>query len=123
MSHHEDGHQAAESTSTTATDDRAARDADTAGATRAASADGAVATMPDDPEALRLQIADTRRRLGDTVAALTEKADVKTHVREQVEERKQSLREAGTSFGQGPARIAVPAAAVVALVVLMRRRR
>lgn len=122
MSHHEDGHQAAESTSATATDDRAARDADTARATRGAS-DGAVATMPDDPEALRLQIADTRRRLGDTVAALTEKADVKTHVREQVEERKQSLREAGTSFGQGPARVAVPAAAVVALVVLMRRRR
>lgn len=122
MSHHEDGHQAAESTSTTATDDRAARDADTARTTRAAP-DGPVATLPDDPEALRLQIADTRRRLGDTVAALTEKADVKTHVREQVEERKQSLREAATSFGQGPARIAVPAAAAVVVIMLMRRRR
>jgi ElaB/YqjD/DUF883 family membrane-anchored ribosome-binding protein len=48
--------------------------------------------QPRDPEALRGDIERTRAELGDTVEALSHKADVKTQVAEKVEERKADLR-------------------------------
>lgn len=46
------------------------------------------ATMsePRDPEELRAEIEETRRELGDTVAALSAKTDVKAQARARVEE-------------------------------------
>ena len=48
--------------------------------------------LPDDPEALRAQIEETRAELGDTVEALTEKADVKAQAKAKVEETKAQAR-------------------------------
>jgi ElaB/YqjD/DUF883 family membrane-anchored ribosome-binding protein len=50
-------------------------------------------TTGDDPEALRRDIQQTREELGETVEALSHKADVKAQFSEQVEERKAALRE------------------------------
>ena len=47
----------------------------------------------DHPEALREQIEQTREELGDTVEALSAKADVKGQVKEKVDERKAQLRD------------------------------
>jgi ElaB/YqjD/DUF883 family membrane-anchored ribosome-binding protein len=41
---------------------------------------------PDDPQALRAEIERTRHELGETVAALAEKTDVKARAREKVAE-------------------------------------
>lgn len=41
---------------------------------------------PRDPEEIRRDIARTREELGETVAALAEKADVKARARERVQE-------------------------------------
>ena len=46
-----------------------------------------------DPEALRRDIEQTREDLGDTVEALSEKADVKGQAQAKLEERKQALRQ------------------------------
>jgi ElaB/YqjD/DUF883 family membrane-anchored ribosome-binding protein len=46
----------------------------------------------DDPEEIRREIEETREELGDTVEALSEKADVEGQISEKVEERKQALR-------------------------------
>jgi ElaB/YqjD/DUF883 family membrane-anchored ribosome-binding protein len=50
-------------------------------------------SQQDDPEQLRHEIEETRAELGDTVDALSQKADVKTQVAEQVERRKAAWRE------------------------------
>jgi ElaB/YqjD/DUF883 family membrane-anchored ribosome-binding protein len=46
-----------------------------------------------DPEEIREDIEQTRADLGDTVAALAQKTDVKTRLREWLEHAPQSLRE------------------------------
>jgi ElaB/YqjD/DUF883 family membrane-anchored ribosome-binding protein len=46
-----------------------------------------------DPAAVRRDIEETREQLGDTVEALSEKADVKAQAKAKVEERKRALRE------------------------------
>ncbi len=51
------------------------------------------AQLPDDQEELRRQIDETRADLGDTVEALSAKADVKAQVKEKVDERKEQLHE------------------------------
>jgi chromosome segregation ATPase len=43
------------------------------------------------PEQIEAEIEQTREDLGDTVAALSEKADVKARVKDKVEERKQAV--------------------------------
>jgi ElaB/YqjD/DUF883 family membrane-anchored ribosome-binding protein len=48
-------------------------------------------TQPD-PEELRREIEETRAELGDTVEALTHKADVKARAGEKLDERKQAVR-------------------------------
>jgi len=54
---------------------------------------GTEVSTPQDPEALREQIASTREELGDTVEALAHKADVKAQAREQVEQTKAQVSE------------------------------
>jgi ElaB/YqjD/DUF883 family membrane-anchored ribosome-binding protein len=44
-----------------------------------------------DPEELRREIEETRSELGDTVEALSHKADVKAQAREKIDERKQAV--------------------------------
>jgi chromosome segregation ATPase len=46
---------------------------------------GAQVTGADDPEAIRAKIEETRGELGDTVAALSYKTDVKARTRDKVE--------------------------------------
>jgi anti-sigma-K factor RskA len=85
----------------------------------------------EDPEALRKDIADKRRELGDTAAELAAKADVKSQVKEKVDERKEAVRDAGQQAQEtvtaqasrlDPRLLAV-AAVIVLLLVLRRRRR
>jgi hypothetical protein len=49
------------------------------------------AQMPDDPRELRAEIERTRQDLGDTVAALAEKTDVKARARDKVAEVKSNV--------------------------------
>ena len=44
------------------------------------------ADMPRDPEEIRQEIEQTRREVGDTAAALAEKADVKAQAKTKLEE-------------------------------------
>lgn len=93
--------------------------------------DASKKALPDDPEALRRHIAETRRDLGETVEELAQKADVKAQVRERVDERKESLRESGDraqevvsaqASQRGPQIAAGAIAALILLLVLRRRR-
>jgi len=90
------------------------------------------AIEPEDPEELRRDIADKRRELGDTAAELAAKADVKSQVKERVEDSKDVVRDAGqraqeTVVAQArrpdPRAIAAAAAALVIILLLIRRRR
>jgi len=49
--------------------------------------------LPEDQDELRRQIEETRAELGDTVEALSAKADVKTQAKVKVDERKEQLRD------------------------------
>ena len=93
--------------------------------------------LPDDQQELREQIEETRSDLGDTVDALSAKADVKAQVKDQVDERKAQLRDQQARAqaklndlsGQAkdnPTPFAAAAGGLVALLVLIgfwRRRR
>jgi Protein of unknown function (DUF3618) len=89
------------------------------------------ADLPDDPEALRTKIDETRAELGDTVEALTAKADVKGQIKEKVEDKKEQLRrqqeraaaELTKVSERAKSNPAPFAAGVVALLVLMLLRR
>ena len=52
---------------------------------------GATDELADDPEVLREQIEETRQELGDTVAALAAKTDVKARAKEKAVETKEQL--------------------------------
>jgi ElaB/YqjD/DUF883 family membrane-anchored ribosome-binding protein len=54
--------------------------------------------MPDDPEQLRADIERTREDLGDTVAALAEKSDVKARARDKVSEVRQTVNQRRTEL-------------------------
>jgi chromosome segregation ATPase len=60
---------------------------------KSASAGTTPVSQTASPEELREQIEATRHELGDTVAGLVEKADVKTQARHKLEETKSRLRE------------------------------
>ena len=47
--------------------------------------------MAEDPSTIEGQIEDTRERMGDTVAALTHKADVPGRMKESISDKKQSV--------------------------------
>jgi Protein of unknown function (DUF3618) len=84
---------------------------------------------PADPEALRRDIERTRSELGATVEALSQKADVKSQVKEKVDEGMVQLRERQEAVrrdvAERPAPFAAGAAVAVGVVVLwiVRRRR
>jgi ElaB/YqjD/DUF883 family membrane-anchored ribosome-binding protein len=65
---------------------------------------------PDDPELLRAEIERTRQDLGETVAALAEKTDVKTRARDKVSEVRQTVDQKRTEL-VGRARQSSPAGA------------
>jgi ElaB/YqjD/DUF883 family membrane-anchored ribosome-binding protein len=70
--------------------------------------DGTTAAQPpEDPEQLRAEIERTRRDLGDTVAALAEKTDVKARAREKVSEVRHNVSEKKTEL-MGKARESSP---------------
>jgi hypothetical protein len=48
-------------------------------------------TESSDPETIRREIETTREELGDTVAALAAKADVKTQAKQKIEDAKAAL--------------------------------
>jgi ElaB/YqjD/DUF883 family membrane-anchored ribosome-binding protein len=78
------------------------------GAVRASVNDqGAAGQTPEDPEQLRADIERTRQDLGDTVAALAEKTDVKARAKEKVAEVRQNVTQKRTKMG-GRAREASP---------------
>jgi ElaB/YqjD/DUF883 family membrane-anchored ribosome-binding protein len=70
---------------------------------------------PEDPAQLRAEIEQTRRELGDTVAALAEKTDVKTRAKEKVTEVRHTVNEKRTAL-MGKARQTGPDAAGSAAV-------
>jgi hypothetical protein len=81
-----------------------------------------------ETEALRREIERTRAELGETVEALSHKADVKTQAREKAEQAKEQARQkADLAKKQTRENPALPIAAAIAgaLVVLLviRRRR
>jgi ElaB/YqjD/DUF883 family membrane-anchored ribosome-binding protein len=79
-----------------------------AGAVRASAVDrGGAAPPPDDAERLRADIERTREDLGDTVAALAEKTDVKTRAKGKVAEVRHSVGAKRTEL-MGRARAATP---------------
>lgn len=88
-----------------------------------------------DNEDLEAEITAARDRLADDVAALAAKADVPKQVKAKIDETRSSLGDAARSVQQQakartrslptPARFAIPAAAVVGLILLIvsRKRR
>jgi len=70
---------------------------------------------PEDPAQLRDDIERTRQDLGDTVAALAEKTDVKTRAKEKVSEVRQNVTEKRTEL-MGKARESSPDGASSAAV-------
>jgi hypothetical protein len=66
----------------------------------------AVDTAERTPEQIEAEIEQTRRDLGDTVAAVAEKADVKAQAKAKVDEAKARLRaKAPSSAGDGAGRV------------------
>jgi ElaB/YqjD/DUF883 family membrane-anchored ribosome-binding protein len=65
------------------------------------------AQQPESPAQLREDIERTRQDLGDTVAALAEKTDVKTRAKEKVSEVKQNVTDKRTEL-MGKARDSSP---------------
>jgi ElaB/YqjD/DUF883 family membrane-anchored ribosome-binding protein len=73
------------------------------------------ATPPEDPAQLRDDIERTRQDLGDTVAALAEKTDVKARAKEKVSEVRHNVTEKRTEL-MGKARESSPDGASSAAV-------
>jgi hypothetical protein len=95
---------------------------------------GASGDSPDDQEALRAEIDETRAELGETVEALSAKADVKWQAKEKVEQGKAQLRdqqarakakldEVSEQAKSNPAPFAAAAGGAVALLLVVRRLR
>jgi ElaB/YqjD/DUF883 family membrane-anchored ribosome-binding protein len=72
-------------------------------------------------EELRREIQQTRAELGETVEALSHKADVKTQAREKVEHAKANVQAQAREKPVGPI-VAGVAVALVALLLIRRRR-
>jgi ElaB/YqjD/DUF883 family membrane-anchored ribosome-binding protein len=65
---------------------------------RAVGENTAAQPTPEDPAALRAEIERTRQDLGDTVAALAEKTDVKARAKEKVSEVRHNVTEKKTEL-------------------------
>jgi ElaB/YqjD/DUF883 family membrane-anchored ribosome-binding protein len=78
-------------------------------------------------EQLQSEIEETREQLGETVEELAAKADVKARVHEEVEQRKEAVREKATAGAQEVKQrpyipIAVGVGAALVVLVVLRRR-
>jgi archaellum component FlaD/FlaE len=78
--------------------------------------------QPEDPAQLRADIERTRQDLGDTVAALAEKTDVKTRAKEKVAEVRHNVSEKRTEL-MGRARESGPDGANSAAVQVREKAR
>jgi Protein of unknown function (DUF3618) len=80
-----------------------------------------------EPEQIREEIEDTREELGDTVAALAEKSDIRAHARKKLEEAsvtaKRKLSELPETIQRNPGRAAAAGGAVVLVLVVQRTQR
>jgi hypothetical protein len=79
-----------------------------------------------EPEQIREEIEDTREGLGDTVAALAAKSDVRAQARQKLEKASETAKGKLSEVSETIQRNPAPAAAAggaVALVLLVRRRR
>jgi gas vesicle protein len=78
--------------------------------------------MGEDPDAIRDEIVDTRKRMGETIDALGHKADVKSRAKEQVSDKvdtvKQQVRGIAGVAQENPLGLAVGAVAAGFLVGL-----
>jgi len=89
---------------------------------------GAQPVPPSDPQEIQADIAATRAELGDTVADLAAKADVKARAQQGVETAKDRTVEAASQVGEtvrrpGPlAAIGVAALAALAAIGIRKRR-
>ena len=61
-------------------------------------------TSGGDPDQIRREIESTRQELGDTVAALSAKTDVKAQAKQKVEDTKTTVAEKRTSCSARPSR-------------------
>ena len=78
-------------------------------------------------EQLQSEIEETREQLGETVEELAAKADVKARVHDEVEQRKEAVRDKATTGVEEVKRrpyipIAVGVGAALAVVIVLRRR-
>lgn len=82
-------------------------------------------TVASDPDQLRAEIERTRRELGDTVAELAAKADVKGRSRRRFEATKETAAERTEAARRNPAPLIATgaAAAALAITVFVARRR
>jgi gas vesicle protein len=79
-----------------------------------------------EPEQIREEIEDTREELGDTVAALAEKSDIRAQARRKLEEASGTAKRKLSDLPETIQRNAGPAAAAggaVVLVMVVRRVR
>jgi hypothetical protein len=76
-----------------------------------------------DPERIEAEIEETREDLGDTVAALADKADVKKQARIKADEARNRAQERiPDPILDNPVRVAAAAIGVVVVLLLLRRR-
>jgi hypothetical protein len=83
------------------------------------------AVTSEDPDQLREEIERTRRELGDTVAELVAKTDVKERSRRRLEETKETVAQRTGAARRHPVPLIATgaAAAVLAVTVVVVRRR
>ncbi|WP_431784067.1 DUF3618 domain-containing protein [Streptomyces chumphonensis] len=72
-----------------------------------------------DPRVLREQVKDTRAELGDTVAALAAKADVKAQARRKAADAREQAHQAARTARAGGRRNRVPLVATGAVVTVL----
>jgi hypothetical protein len=77
------------------------------------------ASSTRNPELIAAEIEQTRRQLGETVAALAEKTDVKAHARQRLEQTRERARAKAPVIAIAAGGAAV---AAVAVALVIRRR-
>lgn len=87
-----------------------------------ASAGGAAMTDSPDPEQLQREIERTREELGDTVAALTAKADVKAQAKQKLDEARTSAAVKGEQLREKAKEISPDSASTAAAQVSQKAK-
>ena len=85
-------------------------------------------TAPQDPDAIRAEIARTRQELGDIIEALSARMDVRTRAREALQVSRERARvraselSGSSNVRMGAALVAAAGVAAMVLVIVLRRR-